>query len=1108
MVACRPIAALRRTIAVLAAWSVFWTPVRTQDPPLRLEAGATLERTIAPGQAFRLRMTVPAAGHWRLGVAQWDVDAILTVRDAAAEVLYRVDSPLDQRGDEWLTMSLQPGAYDIEIAAHAGRGLAGRCVVSLDPMPADSPAARRRLEAEMAATRGAAGYAAGTPEDWRKAAGDYAAAADIWRELGETRREARAAYCAGVLYRLLEDGEPAMAFALRALPLWRAAGDRFREAATHNEIGLLRQAAGALPEARAAFAEAREIQEAIGDIAGAAVSDSNLCLIMMHEGRFADSIPCWERVIALTDRERVLFGPEFPLLNMGAAHDILGESPAALAAFERAMAAFQAKGDLLNQARTANNLGVHYQKLGRFQAALDRFETALATFQTLELPYWQAIALNNLGHTQLLLGQPERALYFLDRALTLRRQAGDRLGEAVTLNNLGRAQLALDDPGGALSRHRAALKLAEAAENAPAEALARYELGRVYRAMGSPEPALEELNAALKLFERTANRARQADALLAIGAVHHERGQGSDAVDPLERALALYQEIGLETGQVGAHCALARTAREMGRRADAQRHADAAMGIIERLRLAVIDPDLRASFFAVQRQAFELGVDLLLDRHAREPDRGHAARALTLSERARARGLLEHLADETAPRHPDLAPELAKRLAEAHDRLNGKARRQREILKREHTAAEARAAAAAVEAALRDLAAMETEARRGHPRFSRMIQPEPIDAAAMQRLADADTRLLVYSLGEARGHGWLVAPNEIRAFSVPGRAILEPLIRNAHQQLSLLEPNAQAQKETLTQLSTLLLGPIAKELEAKRLAVIPDGALHYLPFGALPLPEAGSQARAPLAESFDLTYLPSASFLALLREEPSPPNQNALSIAVFADPVFRRDDARFPAAEASPPSSTGHVRGSAGESDSGLWRLPQTSREAEAILALAPREKVLRAIGFRASRATLFNTDLSRYRFLHFATHGELDASRPRLSSLALSFLDPNGAPSDGMVRMHELYGLKLNAELVTLSGCETALGKAVHGEGLVGLTRAFTIAGARGVVASLWRVPERATAELMTRFYQAMLRDGLSPAAALRAAQSAVREQRRWRDPFYWAGFTLQGDF
>jgi CHAT domain-containing protein len=189
-------------------------------------------------------------------------------------------------------------------------------------------------------------------------------------------------------------------------------------------------------------------------------------------------------------------------------------------------------------------------------------------------------------------------------------------------------------------------------------------------------------------------------------------------------------------------------------------------------------------------------------------------------------------------------------------------------------------------------------------------------------------------------------------------------------------------------------------------------------------------------------------------------------------------------------------------------RLPFTRREAERILALAPRDDSFKAVDFKASRATVASAGLDQYRYVHFATHGLLDSERPSLSSLLLSLVDEQGRPQDGFLRAHDVYNLKLPAELVTLSACQTGLGKEIKGEGLVGLTRGFMHAGAARVAVSLWNVNDQATSELMARFYQKMLKENQRPAAALRAAQVEMWKQKQWQAPYYWAAFVLQGEW
>jgi CHAT domain-containing protein len=277
--------------------------------------------------------------------------------------------------------------------------------------------------------------------------------------------------------------------------------------------------------------------------------------------------------------------------------------------------------------------------------------------------------------------------------------------------------------------------------------------------------------------------------------------------------------------------------------------------------------------------------------------------------------------------------------------------------------------------------------------------------------------------------------------------------------------------------------------------VVPDGALHLLPFAALPDPASPAE---PLVAGHDVVQLPSAAALVHLARA-LPPVAPRRVLAVFADPVFEAGDGRL-AATASTADAT--LRSAPGLD---FPRLRFSRLEAEALSGLVAPEERLVALGLDASRDALLATDLAGFRFVHFATHGVLDAEIPELSGLVLSLVDERGAPQEGFLRLHDVYRLDLAADLVTLSACRTALGREIRGEGLVGLTRGFLHAGARGVVASLWDVQDRATARLMEAFYAGMLKGGLAPEAALRAAQLELRRDARWRDPYYWAGFVLQ---
>jgi CHAT domain-containing protein len=304
----------------------------------------------------------------------------------------------------------------------------------------------------------------------------------------------------------------------------------------------------------------------------------------------------------------------------------------------------------------------------------------------------------------------------------------------------------------------------------------------------------------------------------------------------------------------------------------------------------------------------------------------------------------------------------------------------------------------------------------------------------------------------------------------------------------------------------MLLRPAAARIANKRLLIVGEGMLQYLPFAALPDPANPS----PLIVAHEIITVPSASMVAVLRKETAGRTPAPKTLAVLADPVFSPADARVVVQRKIQTNAPADDITRSG-ADSGLQefaRLRFSRNEADEIVRMAPAGTTLKAVDFDASRETVLKGDLGQYRIVHFATHSLLHNEHPELSGVVLSLVDRTGRPQNGFLRLYDVYNLRLGSDLVVLSACQTALGGEIKGEGLIGLTRGFLYAGAPRVVASLWEIDDRTTAEFMKRFYEGMLARGQRPAAALRAAQVAMWKSKGWDAPYYWAAFTLQGEW
>ena len=601
--------------------------------------------------------------------------------------------------------------------------------------------------------------------------------------------------------------------------------------------------------------------------------------------------------------------------------------------------------------------------------------------------------------------------------------------------------------------------------------------------------------------------------------VYRSLGDTDKALGYFNEALTLRRVVGDPKGVAATMSQIARVQRDKGRLVEAHFITEGVLAIVESQRSRIGSQQLRATYFASMQQYREFYIDLLMRMHKEDPSEKLVREAFNASETGRARSLLELLTEASTEIRHGVDPALLARERSLGEAIADKAASQLRLLSGKHTEEEANAVAKELASLTSDYEQIQSQIREVSPQYAALVQPVPLGVEEIQkRVLDADTLLLEYSLGEEKSFLFAVTPDSLKAYELPNRATIEPLARRVYE--LLIARNVNVTKETLEQrqqrlavvdaeyakaaasLSQILLGPIASELKNKRLLIVNDGVLQYVPFGGLPHP---LDAR-PLIVQHEIVTAPSASVVALLRQDTGNRKPATKTLAVLADPVFSNDDPRVSGRGSK---VAAHAVRSATELDLGnLRRLRFSRQEAEEILSLAGNEQKMEAVDFAANRKLATSTELGQYRIVHFATHGLINHQHPELSGVVLSLVDQKGQQQNGFLRLYDLYNLKLSAELVVLSACQTALGKEIRGEGLVGMTRGFMYAGAPRVIASLWQIDDRASAEFMKRFYQGLLREKLRPAAALRAAQVSMQNDKRWHSPHYWAAFTLQGEW
>lgn len=801
-----------------------------------------------------------------------------------------------------------------------------------------------------------------------------------------------------------------------------------------------------------------------------------------------------------------------------------GHPGRAEAALRAAIAADRALGRPGGEAAALNDLGRVYEVAGDLEAAIESYEQSLAVRRTAGLPEAPA-PLHNLGFAYGRIGYTEEAFDFLRRALALAEELKLPKNQADSLLALGWFTALDIDPAEALPYYRRAETLIEELDDLGRQATLLDWRSSALADLGRYDEAEAGYREALALAEDRRDATGQRAILINLALLELRRERPEAARRLLERARGIEAGAGDPAAEAALLSGLAATERSAGRLDAAWGHLEQALELLEGVRATLPRDTARALYLSVRREIYDRAVELLMELSARDGGAWHL-RALEVSERFRARGLAEALAaapaGEPATADGETSGEDAAGGGEAESRA-----RERELLQKV-AATEAAWLTASQEERTGEAAArlgrelrglwLEIERLRAAMRDPEPAPaPDPLGADAIAALLDPGVQLLVYHLADETSRLWVIsAGGDVVPVELPGRERIEPLALDFAKTLpeSAGKGPAAQERALAAALTEVVLAPAAPYLTGRRLAVVPDGALHLVPFAAL-LDPGAVEADGPrrLIERFDLAVLPSASVLALQRRAAAGRSRPPGRVAVIADPVYGPDDPRLGGrAGVSEPLATAEpdLRRAARDLRlDRLDRLPYTAIEAAAILrAAGPGARTRRLVDFDASAEALRSGELSGFEVVHVAGHGLLDPVHPELSGVVFSLFDAAGHPIDGFVRARELRSLELPAELVVLSACRTALGRELKAEGLIGLPHALFEAGARRVVASYWDVGDEATAELMAGFYRAHLRDGAPPAAALARAQRAMLADPRWRAPAHWAGFALHGDW
>jgi CHAT domain-containing protein/tetratricopeptide (TPR) repeat protein len=1056
-------------------------------------------------------------------VEERDNDALVELLDSSGKMLARADHPERRSGTRRAIVPVpQTGSITLRITGKEHANVTGtataraydlgsirspECVAVFDDLAAADgsyavgqdisrgrvPAAGR--SARDAYLRAAEGYTAAevalTATDDRQMRGETALAISAlylfdlfdWGKAEEWAKGAAATLEADDPYRHAR-AEALMAYA------WVQVG----------QSESVRQAATLLDEARELLQRVSRFHTQRGESYDAAVQLPYVALTYLYQGRYSEcvaaSVAAGRVFGSMHDVARVAQASQNRALCLWG----LGRLSEARDGFEHLLGEIDPQAAHGVYVAVVTNTALLDYSLGNYDESLRLYDRALAVAEQTQHVLDAARCLYGIGVNYRALGDPERARDFLERSLIVRTVALDGRGRMDTLRALAIVDAEQGRLEEAVGFDREALTLA--VDPLASESI-RVQLASHIARAGHPEEGKALLDEVLSKGPR-GDPIILAQALVQRAIILRGMGRSQDALGDLAQALQRFHALGSVNGEFATDIELARTLRLAGRTRDALAAVERALAQGDTVRLQSVNPDFRTQLEAPLRAAYDLKIELLHTEYEAAVVAGRSVRAAELAIRAfaaadssRARTFSDVAAQEYSPGlRRELAPELRRR--EAIYRELAERRFALDSLTDLSPVSNPRARHLLSEIAdlkrQSDTVNTAIAARAAHPAV-----PKAGGMYGSVPSIPADSALISFWLGAESSYAWVVLPGAVHWARLASPSLIAEKAGVLHDSLTRLVDRPMEQRlADAARLSDLVIKPLEPWLTgAEQWIIVPDGALDYIPFAALRLT---GNPDSYVVLRHDVALTPAAWMLNT--EEATSRHSDERALLLVADPVYQPDDPRLAAV---PKAAAAHSPGAVRSADSGGYRrLAYTAQEAATIRREFLSAEVDELTGLEATRERLLTADLSRYRFIHIATHGSVDTRVPELSALVLGSYDARGNLVDGAVRVPDLALQTLHAEVVVFSACDTALGKEVASEGLVGIGSTVLARGARAVVASLWPVSDEMGARLMTEFYRHLLRDSMSAPAALAAAMRTVVSRERAADPALWAAYQV----
>jgi CHAT domain-containing protein/Tfp pilus assembly protein PilF len=980
--------------------------------------------------------------------------------------------------------------------------------------------------------------------EYQEALNNYSEALKVFEKIKLNKGIADSSYGLGKVYEKLTEYEKGVTALRTAVSLHEQLGDYKAVGLDLNQLATIEMRRANYAEVQSLVDKAIKIHDRVDNKTGLSEAYRILGRKFLNTGNAPKALELGQQAISLAEQTKDRKGMALTLNMLGIAHVALGNYSQALNSYERALTIVEQLGDKEATAQSLANLAQIHHRQGNYDQALEEYRKSLAITREIKHKYGIAINLTGFALTRWRQGHYSEVLDKMEEAQKIWEESGDRQNLSLALMNLGaiygdignddlalqhylRSVELLKETGEknylwrslnsvgqvyarrkqyetALNYYSQSLKLAEETGNKQGICINHNYLGKMKEQMQNYQAALVDYKKTLEIAEQMGDKPMQGRALLDLGSVHYAMGMQDQAAKDLAEAIRISQEMGHQEILIDSFHLQGLVYSKLGQKEKGRKSMENAISVIEGSRKELELPEEKASFLEKKLTVYEDLIQLLvqMERHSE---------ALQFAERSKARAFLDLLSEAKIHPEKDLKPELKKNkllLQAKHVEIQKKLRFEHEKDKIDPiTIGNLEGELLQIE---KQYLQLKREIRKQNPNYSALADPQPIGINDVRKLLDKTTALLEYSVGESNSYLFLVTSSNLKVITLPGEKELSgqieklrEVIQKPDQLLQELESTHTSYMDISSRLYDILIKPVHLELvDKKMLLIVPDGTLNYLPFEVLltnkPQTHKIDFAKLPyLIRKFQMHYAPSVSVLTAIDTNLSLRKaRNSKDLLATADPIYG--------------SQPGGTRG--GNQDiygiiktaSSLPSLPNTRLEVQQIAELYPKEKVTLLIGKEANEKNIKQTELRDYRLLHFAAHGIINEDQSEFSSLVLT-MDEDGQ-EDGFLMMREVFDLKLNADLVTLSACRTALGQRIRGEGINSLARAFLYAGTNSVLVSLWDVSDKSTAALMKRIYANVSENDANKAVALTKAKLKMIEDGTYSHPYYWAPFVLIG--